>query len=170
MKNNWILSIALALIATPFAAAAQGQPSNQEYQAAPTAPVLTSIHNGDDAELTDVLAVQPAAPLGPADLLKEYELAMAATAQGFGAEVNQITAAVEQKKITEDQGEYLCKEAYQMATMQFQVFSGLHDMLEEQLSQTPVVPSAANPAPAGGPSGSDYHNAVSNAGPGSRAI
>jgi len=57
-----------------------------------------------------------------------------------------------------------------MATMQFQVFSGLHDMLEEELSQTPVVPSAANPAPASGPSGSDYHPVVSTVGPGSRAI
>ena len=160
MKSNWILTIALALITTPFAAAAQARPAKQASQAAPDAPVLTGIHNGDAAELNDVLAVQPPVPIGPPDLLKAYEDAMASTAQGFNAQVSQILEAVQQKKITEEQGEYLCKEAYQLAMMQFQVLSGLHDMLADEVSQTPAAAQSANPAPAAGINGSDFHNAI----------
>ena len=170
MKNNWILTIVLALITTPFASAAQVRALSEDSGAAPTPPILADLHNADAAELADVLAVQPLVPLGPPDLLKEYEQAMASTAQGFNAEVSQIAEAVEQKKITEDQGEYLCKEAYQLATMQFQVFSGLHDILEEKLSQTPAAAPPANPAPATGLSGSRYHNEAHTVGAGSRAI
>ena len=168
MKTHWILTLAVALITTPFAAAAK-LPSSQDAGKAPIAPILAGGHDSDATELKDVLATQPPAPLGPPDLLKEYEQAMAATAQGFNAAVSQITAAVQQKKITEDQGEYLCKEAYQLAMMQFQIFSGLHDMLEVELSQAAAAPQTANPTPARGSSGSG-HPAVNAVGAGSKAI
>ena len=170
MKSNWILTIVLGLITIPFATAAQAQPPSQDGGATPPPPVLTGARRADAPELADVLAVQPPVPLGPPDLLKEYEQAMASTAQGFNAAVSQITEAVQHKKITEDQGEYLCKEAYQLAMMQFQVFSGLHDMLADQLSRTPAAPSSANPAPAKEPNGSSYHNTVQTVGAGSKAI
>ena len=157
MKSNWIFIISLALITTPFAAAAKARPAKQ---AATNAPVLTSIHNGDDAALNDVLAVQPPVPIGPPDLLRAYEDAMASTAQGFNAQVSQILEAVQQNRISEEQGEYLCKEAYQLAMMQFQVFSGLHDMLADQVSQTSAAAQSAKPAPAAGINGSNLHNAI----------
>src|SRR5690349_8026746 len=102
MKNNRILAIVLALITTPFAAAAQGRPFSKEGATAPAPPVLAGIHDsGDAVELADVLAIQPPVPEGPADLLKEYEEAMAVTAQDFNAEVSRIAEAVAQKNITE---------------------------------------------------------------------
>ncbi|HWY71911.1 MAG TPA: hypothetical protein VNX88_24805 [Terriglobales bacterium] len=159
MKNHRILTIVLALITTPFAASAQVHGLSKEG-ATPTPPILTGVHDRDAAELADVLAIPTPVPLGPADLLNEYEQAMASTAQGFNAEVSQIAEAVQQKKITEDQGEYLCKEAYQLAMMQFQVLSSLHDMLAEQMSQTPDAPQPENPPPAAGLNGSGYHNDV----------
>src|SRR5256885_14287223 len=159
MKNNCILTIVLALSTTPFAAAAQTQ-SSKNPEAAPSATVLTGSRDGDAEALADVLAIQPPVPLGPLDLLKEYEQAMASTAQGFNAQVSQIAEAVQQGQITEDQGEYLCREAYQLAMMQFQAFSGLHDMLEEELSHTPSAAPPVNPSPAKALSGSDYHPAT----------
>lgn len=170
VKNNWILTIVLALIATPFAAAAQGRALSTDGAAIPTPPVLTGIHDSDAAELAGVLEIQPPVPLGPPDLLKAYEQAMAATAQDFNAQVSQIAVAVQQKKISEDQGEYLCKEAYQLAMMQFQIFSGLHDMLAEQVSQAPNTAPPATSAPAAGINGSSYGNAVRTVAAGSKAI
>ena len=157
MKSNWVLIISLALITTPFAAAAHARPASQT---APNAAILTSIHNGDAAALKDVLAVQPPVPIGPPDLLKAYEDAMASTAQGFNAQVSQILEAVQQKRISEEQGEYLCKEAYQLAMMQFQVFSGLHDMLADEVSQTSAAAQSANPAAAAGINGSNVRNTI----------
>ena len=80
MKDNWILTIVLALITTPFATAAQARALSEDGGAAPKPPVLTSVHDSDAAELTDVLAIPTPVPLGPADLLNEYEQAMASTA------------------------------------------------------------------------------------------
>jgi hypothetical protein len=160
MKNNWILIGVLALITTPFAASAQARPSGITVGTPSTAGVPAKAQNGDAAVLAEVLAVPESQPLGPPDLLKEYEGAMAETAQGFNAEVSRIAEAVQQQKITEEQGEFLCKEAYELAMMQFQVLSGLHDMLEEELSQTPAAQAPASPAPAAGYNGSGYRNDV----------
>jgi hypothetical protein len=154
MKNKSILAMLFSLVIFPFAVFAQAQPSSNKVQVSPNAGVVTGGQNNDAEALADVLAVQPSMPLGPADLLKEYEQAMAVTAQKFSADVQNIAAAVQQNQITEDQGEYLCNEAYQLAMMQFQAFSGLHDMLEQELSQKPA--QDAGPAPESGASGSGY--------------
>ena len=160
MKNNWILITILGLITIPFAASAQARPSRMGFGTPSKATVPAKAQSVDAAVLAEVLAVPESKPLGPSDLLKEYEGAMAETAQGFNAEVNRIAEAVQQKAITEDQGEFLCKEAYELAMMQFQVLSGLHDMLEEELSQTPATQAPASPAPAAGYNGSGYRNDV----------
>ena len=171
MKSNRILTIVLALITTPFAAAAQGRAISNEGATAPTPPVLAGIRDsGDAAELAEVLAVPTPVPLGPANILDEYEQAMAATAQSFNIEVSRIADAVQQKAITEDQGEYLCKEAYERALMQFQVLSSLHDMLEGEVSQTPTPAPPAKQAPTAGMNGNGYHKAVRTIPAGSKAI
>ena len=151
MKNNCILITVLALISIPFAASAQISTGVQKSTKAPD-----NVQDGDAAVLAEVLAVPPSQPLGPPDLLKEYEQAMAGISQGFSAQVSEIAEAVQQNKISEDQGEYLTREAYQLAMMQFQAFSGLHDMLEEELSHAAPAAPQSNPAPATGLNGSDY--------------
>jgi hypothetical protein len=159
MKNHWIIVTLLALITTSFGASAQVSTLNNKDGGATRRAPISGIHNGEATELADVVAAPTPKPLGPSDLLNGYEEAMASTAQDFHAEMSQIADAVQQKKITEDQGEYLSKEAYQLAMMQFQVLSGLHDMLEEQIAQTPpATPAGANGAPAAGVNGSDYQN------------
>jgi hypothetical protein len=160
MKNNWILITILGLITTPFAASAQARPSRMGLGTSSKATVPAKAQSADAAVLAEVLAVPESQPLGPSDLLKEYEGAMAETAQGFNTEVSRIAEAVQQKAITEDQGESLCKEAYELAMMQFQVLSSLHEMLEEELSQTPPAQAPATPAPAAGYNGSGYRNEV----------
>ena len=111
MKSNRILTIVLAVTITPFAAVAQARTASKDGATTPKAPVLASVRGSDDAaELNDILEVPTPVPLGPADILDQYEQAMAATAQGFNVEVSRIADAVQQKAITEQQGESLCKE------------------------------------------------------------
>ena len=171
MKSNRILTIVLAVTITPFAAVAQARTASKDGATTPKAPVLASVGgNGDAAELNDILAVPTAVPLGPADILDQYEQAMAATAQGFNVEVSRIADAVQQKAITEQQGESLCKEAYERALMQFQALSSLHDMLEEQVTEAAAPAPQANQAPAAGTNGSSYRNTLHAVAAGSKSI
>jgi hypothetical protein len=161
MKKQWMFGIVLALITTSFAAAAPLR-SLHGQKPVPAPPAVTASADTDAQELSEVLAIPPEVPLGPPDLLKGYEQAMASTADTLGADVNRIAAAVAQHQITAEQGDYLCKEAYELATMQFQVLSGLHDMLAEQVIQAGGTRRPADSAPAKGLNGSSDHRPASS--------
>ena len=51
-----------------------------------------------------------------------------------------ISNAVGTGQITKEQGEYVIGERYQVAMMQFQLFSALHTMIEADIARTPAVP------------------------------
>src|SRR5258708_40135611 len=90
--------------------------------------------------LADLLAIAPAVPLGPRDLLRNYELEMASIAVQLSTDLAVISNAVGTGQITREQGEYVSGERYQVAMMQFQLFSALHAMLEADIARTPAVP------------------------------
>jgi hypothetical protein len=96
--------------------------------------------------LADLLAITPVIPR---DLLRDYELEMAAIARRLSMDLEAISNAVGTGRITREQGEYVSGELYQVARMQFQVFSALHASLEEDLAQTPTVPTDPSPVAAG---------------------
>ena len=96
--------------------------------------------------LADLLAITPVIPR---DLLRDYELEMAAIARRLSMDLEAISNAVGTGRITREQGEYVSGELYQVARMQFQVFSALHGSLEEDLAQTPTVPTDSSPVAAG---------------------
>jgi len=52
-------------------------------------------------------------------------------------------------QITREQGEYVSGERYQVAMMQFQLFSALHAMLEADIARTPAVRTDSTPSAAG---------------------
>jgi hypothetical protein len=89
-----------------------------------------------------LLAVQPAIPLGPVDVLKSYEDAMAMIAQRLSAELNSISQAHRASQITRDQAEYLIQNRYQVAMMQHDVLSALHDGLEEDIARAAKLPAS----------------------------
>jgi hypothetical protein len=106
--------------------------------------------SADDAHvLADLLAISPVIPRGPGDLLRDYELEMASIAGRLSMDLEAISNAAGTRRITREQGEYVSGELYQIAMMQFQVFSALHAMLEQDLAQTPAVPTGSTPLPAG---------------------
>lgn len=89
----------------------------------------------NNAQLAELMAIKPELPLGPIDVLKEYERGMDLIAQGMSADVVNISRAQQANQLTREQAEYLIGERYQIAMMQYQVLSALHDALERDVAQ-----------------------------------
>lgn len=87
------------------------------------------------APLADLISIKPEIPLGPADVLKEYQQGMALIAQSMSADVANISRVQEANQISREQAEYLIGVRYQVAMMQYQVLSALHDVLERDVAQ-----------------------------------
>jgi hypothetical protein len=99
--------------------------------------------------LADLSAIPPVIPRGPHDLLRDYELEMASIAERLSMELEAISNAVGTGQITREQGEYVGGERYQVAMMQFQLFSSLHVTPEEDIARAPAVPTEPPPSPDG---------------------
>jgi len=99
--------------------------------------------------LPDLVAAPPVIPLGPRDLLRDYELAMASIAGRLSMDLAVISNAVGTGQITREQGELASGERYQVAIMQFQLFSALHAILEADIVRTPAVPTEPTPSHGG---------------------
>jgi hypothetical protein len=123
-------------------ASSWGQP--QRASDAPPMEKLTAGVAGDHAALSNILAVTPQMPRGPLDVLNQYEQEMTSISDGFSQELAQIIEAVRLGQISASESEGLIWERYQIAMMQFQVFSALHSALRHDLDQTrPVQPPAS---------------------------
>jgi hypothetical protein len=120
-----------------------GQP--QRASDAPPMEKLTAGVAADHATLSNILAVAPQMPRGPLDVLNEYEQEMISISDGFSQELAQIIEAVRPGQISASESEGLIWERYQIAMMQFQVFSALHSALRHDLDQTrPAQPPASD--------------------------
>ena len=60
---------------------------------------------------------------------------MSLIAQRLSAELSSISQANRANQITRDQAEYLIQDRYQVAMMQREVLSALHDSLQHDLAQ-----------------------------------
>jgi hypothetical protein len=119
----------------------------EQPQRAADAPGVEKLPAGGaagQAALSNILAVTPQMPRGPTDVLNRYEQEMTSISDGFSQELAQIIEAVRLGQISASESEGLIWERYQIAVMQFQVFSGLHSALQHDLDQTrPVQPPAS---------------------------
>jgi hypothetical protein len=88
-----------------------------------------------DGGIASLFAFQPDLPLGPVDVLKGYEEGMALITQRLSADLMSISQANRANQITRDKAEYLIQERYQVAMMQHEVLSALHDSVEHDLAQ-----------------------------------
>jgi Spy/CpxP family protein refolding chaperone len=84
--------------------------------------------------ITNVLDTPSATPRGPQDLLQDYEGGMAFITKQFSQKVAAVTGAVQSGELSAEQGENVLGELYQVSQMQFQLLSGLHDILEQDLA------------------------------------
>jgi len=94
--------------------------------------------------LKDALAVPSAAPLGPQELLRDYEAGMASISQHLSASLGAIVQAVQKGELSREQGENISAEQYETARMQFELLSALHEILQQDLARAAIT----QPAPA----------------------
>jgi hypothetical protein len=133
MKMRSLLGALLSLAVMAGTALAQMARKSADGEPPPLEKVLASAKTPDDAQIAGLIAVRPELPLGPADVLKEYEQGMALIAQGMSADFVNISRAQQTNQITREKAEYLIEERYQIAMMQYQVLSALHDVLEHDM-------------------------------------
>jgi hypothetical protein len=141
-----LMAVALCLlIFVPLVAVAKNK---RIARATPVsaAPPSIRMHNLADISQPDeviahVLAFQSPMPLGPVDVLKAYEDGMTLIAQRLSGDLISISQAKIARQITQDEAEYLILERYQVAMMQHEVLSALHDSLAHDVAQTPIRPS-----------------------------
>jgi hypothetical protein len=135
MKSRQIL-IAIVILGTVLhTAAAQPKKKNIQADARPPESILASTSMQSHPVLSDLIALKPEMPLGPEDVLKSYEIAMNMVADKTSADFVVIVQAQQANQITRQQAEYLLQQSYQMAMMQYQVLSALHDVLKHDIDK-----------------------------------
>jgi len=126
--------IAIAILGTVLhPAAAQPKKETTQVDAPPLERVLSGTSMQSNAVLSDVIARKPEMPLGPQDILISYEVARSLVVEKTSADFSVIVQARQINQITGEQAEYLLLQSYQMAMMQYQVLSALHDVLKHDI-------------------------------------
>ena len=128
-----LISLGVLLLSSGIGALAQSTALPWNANAASPDVVLASIQS--DAVLSDVIASKPETPLGPQDVLKAYEIAMNLLSDKAAADFSQIVQAQQANQITRGRAEYLLQQRYQVAMIQYQVLSALHDVLQHDIEE-----------------------------------
>lgn len=145
MKSNVIVFILCTVTTSqPAYTAVRGKTTDLEP------PHVTMARASADTadRLGNLVVINPVVPRGPRDVLRIYELEMASIAERLSTNLGTISNAVTTGQITREQGEYVSAELYQVAMMQFQLFSALHAMLEADMGRTPAVRTDPTPSSA----------------------
>ncbi len=134
MKSRQIL-ISMVMLATLWhTAAAQPKKKNIEAEAPPLKSALVTASKDSNPVLSDLIAFKPEMPLGPQDV-QSYEIAMSLLAYKTSNDFSIIVQAQRANQISREQAEYLLQQRYQMAMMQYQVLSALHDVLKHDIDE-----------------------------------
>jgi hypothetical protein len=134
MKSRQIL-IAIVILGTMWHTAAAQPKKKVEVDAPPPEGILAGTGVQSDPVLSHLIALKPDMPLGPQDVLKAYETAMSMVAGTTSADFSVIVQARQTNQITRQQAEYLLQQRYQIAMMQYQVLSALHDVLKRDVDE-----------------------------------
>lgn len=134
MKFRQILMVFVIFGTVWHTAAAQPKKQIEADAPLPKA-ILVGTSTQSNPVLSDLVALKPDMPLGPQDVLKAYEIAMSIVANKTSADFSVIVQARQTNQITRDQAEYLLQQRYQIAMMQYQVLSALHDVLKRDIDE-----------------------------------
>jgi Spy/CpxP family protein refolding chaperone len=97
--------------------------------------------------LREIVSAQPTIPVGPKEILASYEGGMASVVTRMSDELGAIVAQVGANRLSREQGEYLARERYEIAAMQFQLLSASHAILQHAVNQASVAASEPEPTP-----------------------
>jgi len=131
MKANLILVVILMTV-IPILSSAQTQSGADG--------VPSNLAGALDLQAPDPgpIPAAPASP-GPQEVLQAYEGAMLAITQNFSAKVAGITEAVQQGKMSREEGKTSSAEQYLIAQMQFQLLSAWRQMEEQNIAAVPAA-------------------------------
>jgi hypothetical protein len=139
MKRPLLAFIVLSVGIIPSAASGQINRGHDDLTPPPMQSVFANAAAQRDGALNRVLSEQPEIPLGPLDVLREYENEMTSISQTLSAVLANISNAVRNGEISRVQAEYLIRDNYQLAMMRYQVVGALYDSLEHDLLQAAAV-------------------------------
>ena len=119
---------------------------------------LAQTQSGDDSASTNPPAAAdsllpdpgrtgiPAGPgsLGPQDVLQQYQTVMVAITQNFTANLAGITEAVQEGKMSSEEGKTSTAEQYLLAQMQFQLLSAWREMDKQDQAKVPAPDDKAD--------------------------
>jgi hypothetical protein len=135
MKFRQILIVIVILGTVWHTAAAQPKKNNLQADAPPPESIVAGTSMQSNPVLSDLTALKPERPLGPQDILKSYEIAMSMVAAKTSADFSAIVQAQQANQITPEKAEYLLQQSYQIAMMQYQLLSSLHDVLKHDIDE-----------------------------------
>lgn len=135
MKSQQILFATVIFGAFCLAAATEPKKTKVQVDAPPLESILASTSTQSNPVLSDLVEVKPQMPLGPQDVLKSYEVAMNMLADNTSRDFSAIVQAQQANQITREQAEYLLQQRYEIAMMQYQVLSALHDVLKHDIDE-----------------------------------
>jgi hypothetical protein len=142
MKSRLIIVAVCLLVVMSHVAVAQTPRASRAIATAesPSLPHTVTTASHSDEVIKRLSVSQPPLPLGPVDVLRAYEDGMTLIAQRLSAELTSISQANRVNQITRDEADYLIQDRYQVAMMQRQVLSALHDSLQHDLAQAEKQP------------------------------
>ena len=148
MKPQLIVVVITSLVIMPGINVAQTSRTTQasaavEPLALPPNAFANNTNQADDT-IARLFSFQPAIPLGPIDVLKGYEAGMSSIAQRLSADLISISQAHRANQISRDEAEYLIQERYQVAMMQHEVLTALHESLQYDLDQAGKRPGSVS--------------------------
>jgi len=135
MKSREVFIVILLVTAMWHSAIAKPKRGKIEPEAPPLQRVLSGANAQSNAVLSGLITFKPEMPLGPQDLLKSYEIAMSLVADKTSTDFSVIVQAQQENQITREQAEYLLQQKYELAIMQYQVLSALHDVLRHDMEE-----------------------------------
>lgn len=140
---RFIVIAVLSFLLAPYIGSAQTTRAAQTEEPPLVQEALSNATNAIGRAIDRaLLSGEPDLPLGPADVLKEYEAEMIRVSNRLSAELASISQARRDNRIGSDEAEYLMADRYRVAMMQHEVLSALHDSLEIDLvGTTPVAPA-----------------------------
>ena len=139
---------ALLLAALPLTVVAQRREAktNENGVDAPSLNKVDAGSNSDARLPPSLLSMKPQVPLGPDYVLQGYENEMTLVSHKMSVDLESIERALQSSRITRPEAEYLIQQRYQVAMMQYEVFTALHDALEEEIQRVAAKPGTSSPA------------------------
>jgi hypothetical protein len=135
MKNTVVVFVLLAMGTIPDLLFAGEKTTSDNIQ-----PPVVKLMPSPATLPESVIAVTPAMPRGPNDVIQGYEAEMDAVSSRLTSELSSIAQAAERNQISSEQAEQISTQRYQVAMMQFQLLVALHANLEREIDRAKQMP------------------------------